>query len=144
MKFKVLAYSFIVPVILLIILVIKQFQPTFFFDKYMVIGLLIGSLLRQFFNGRKFLVSLKINNEVTQVIFLSSIAKQKEFVIPTNQIIHFEYEKPNWITDNLDCLVLTDKKIWIRLELLTTQAKMEAKRQIDFYESLRKENVVTA
>lgn len=110
----------------------------------MVIGLLIGSLLRQFFNGRKFLVSLKINDEVTQVIFLSSIAKQKEFVIPTNQIIHFEYEKPNWITDNLDSLVLTDKKIWIRLELLTKQAKMEAKRQIDFYESFRKENVVTA
>lgn len=97
MKFKVLAYTFSVPLLWLTILLLQLIAPDFgiprSFSSAVLIGLLVGSLIGRFSLDSKYLTSLLVDDEKLLLTYLTALARQRQLTIRIDTIRNIKVKK---------------------------------------------------
>lgn len=129
-KIRVLYFSFMLPVIWAIILIIKITYPTFPFSLGVALGLLIGSIMATIFRKNKYLFTITTDNNTIIISYLTRFLQQREVSMPIEKVKRFEYEKREWLIDDFDALWLSGDKKWFRFKLITKEIRKEVQAKI--------------
>ncbi len=129
MKLRIFITTFGVSLLWLALFSIKSFNPQFPFNKYVAIGLFSGSLLRFFFNNRKYIISLKTDNDNVKIEYYTFLLVKKEMTLPTSQVNRLEYHKKDWLLEEFDSLLLTTQNETVKFLLTTSKIKEQIKNE---------------
>jgi hypothetical protein len=85
MKFKVLAYTFSIPLLWVILLGLNDIAPGIGISRSLstavIIGLLIGSLIGRFLIESKYLTDIIVDGEKLSLSYLKPMARQRKITI---------------------------------------------------------------
>lgn len=86
MKFKVLAYTFLAPLLLVVILLLKGIIPDFGIPRNFSYAILFFLLISFFMNGlfiknNKYLTELLIDEKEVLLVYLTPLARQHKIII---------------------------------------------------------------
>src|SRR5215217_856248 len=112
MRVKVFFLTFGMPVLVgsIIFYVIHTGKP--FFNLFIGIGIVVGSLIRILFTERRFVESFTIANGRLRIQYFNSFLKTKTALFDVNEIIDFEITRPNWFVEYPAAINIKDKDGW--------------------------------
>lgn len=127
MKFKVLAYTFSVPILWLTILLLQLIAPDFgisrSFSSAVLIGLLIGSLIGRFFLDSKYLTNLLVDEEKLLLTYLTPLARQRQLTIQVDTIRNIKIKNKIFLIIDFSSIKFFSKDNEIKFYLLNNDVK---------------------
>ena len=137
MKFKVLAYTFSVPLLWLTILLLQLIAPDFgisrSFSSAVLIGLLIGSLIGRFFLDSKYLTNLLVDEEKLLLTYLTPLARQRQLTIQVDTIRNIKIKKKIFLIRDFSSIKFFSKDNEIKFYLLSNDVKQAVDQLIRTY-----------
>jgi hypothetical protein len=137
MKFKVLAYTFSVPLLWLTILLLQLIAPDFgisrSFSSAVLIGLLIGSLIGRFFLDSKYLTNLLVDEEKLLLTYLTPLARQRQLTIHVDTIRNIKMKKKIFLIRDFSSIKFFSKDNEIKFYLLSNDVKQAVDQLIRTY-----------
>lgn len=132
MKYKVLAYTFLIPLLWLTILLLRFTVPGFeiprLFSPAILIGLFIGSFAARFFLNSKYLTSLLINDKKLLLTYLTPLARQYEVTIHLSTITNITVRKKIFLVRDFSSITFFSKDNKIKFHLLNSDVKQAAEQ----------------
>jgi hypothetical protein len=127
MKFKVLAYTFLVPLLLAAILILKIIIPdsgTFRHFSYTILFfLLISFLINRLFFGRKYLTELLIDEKEILLVYLTPLARQQKINIRFLTLTDIELKRKNFLIRDFGSIEFFSKDNEIKFYFLNKDVK---------------------
>lgn len=137
MKFKVLAYTFSVPLLWLTILLLQLIAPDFgisrSFSSAVLIGLLVGSLIGRFFLDSKYLTSLLVDNEKLLLTYLTPLARQRQLTIRIDTIKNIKVKKKIFLIRDFSSIKFFSKDDELNFYLLNNEVKQAVDQLLQTY-----------
>ncbi|HNU14763.1 MAG TPA: hypothetical protein PKI55_09865 [Chitinophagaceae bacterium] len=137
MKFKVLAYTFSVPLlwltILLVQLIVSDFGISRRFSSVALIGLLIGALIGRFFTDSKYLTRLLVDNKNLLLIYLTPLARQRQVTIQLDTITNIKVRKKIFLLSDFTSIKFFSKDNEIKFYLLNNDVKQAVEQLLKNY-----------
>lgn len=137
MKFKVLAYTFSVPLLWLTILLLQLIAPEFgisrSFSSAVLIGLLFGSLIGRFFLDSKYLTSLLVDDENLRLTYLTPLARHRQLTIPVDTIRNIKVKKKIFLIRDFSSIKFFSKDKQIKIYLLNNDVKQAVDQLLQTY-----------
>ena len=137
MKFKVLAYTFSVPLLWLTILLLQLIAPDFgisrSFSSAVLIGLLVGSLIGRFFLDSKYLTSLIGDEEKLLLTYLTPLARQRQLTIRVDTLKNIKMKKRIFLIRDFSSIKFFSKDNEIKLYLLNNDVKQAVDQLLQTY-----------
>ncbi|MBS1732225.1 MAG: hypothetical protein JST02_02920 [Bacteroidetes bacterium] len=97
MRFKILAYTFSVPLVWLTLLLIKYYAPhlaiSHFFSSGVLTGLFIGSILVRLLLDSKYLTGLTIDKNVIELTYLTSFGSLRHTTLMLDTLTEIKVKK---------------------------------------------------
>lgn len=139
MKFKVLAYTFSVPLLwatlLLLQLVLPDFGLSRSFSTAVLFGLLIGSLIGRFFIDSKYLTDLVVDDEKISIIYLTPFARQRHLIIRHSTLTDIKLKKKIFLVRDFGSIKFFSKDNQIKFYFLNSNTKQSSEQLAQAYSS---------
>ena len=137
MKFKVLAYTFSVPLLWLTIFLLQLIAPDFgisrSFSSAVLIGLLIGSLLGRFFLDSKYLTNLLVDEEKLILTYLTPLARQRQLTIQVDTVRNIKMKNKIFLIRDFSSIKFFSKDTEIKFYLLNNAVNQAVDQLIQTY-----------
>jgi hypothetical protein len=121
MRFKILAYTFSVPLIWLTLLLVKYYAPNLpisqFFSLGWLIGLLIGSFLGRMLFHSKYLTGLTIDKNDIELTYLTSFGSQRQIILSLDTITEVKVKKKTFYFGDFDSFKLSQHETHISFSI---------------------------
>ena len=127
MKFKVLAYTFSVPLIWAALLFLKDIIPDFVlsrsFSSGVLCGLIAGSLIGRFFIDSKYLTDLSVDDENVMLTYLTPLARQHHMTIRLSTLTDIKLKKKIFLIRDFSSIRFFSRDNQIKCYLLNPDTK---------------------
>ena len=111
MRFKILVYTFSVPLVWLTLLLIKYYAPHLaisqFFSSGVLTGLLIGSFLVRLLLHSKYLIGLTIDKNAIELTYLTSFGSQRQTTLLLDTLTEIKVKKKLFLIRDFGLLKLS-------------------------------------
>lgn len=122
-KFRILTYSFLVPILLLTGIVIKLTFPTLTFPAIVTTGVLFGLflqfLVQRFFSDDKFLIDIQYENDQLLLTYTNALAEKDQLVIRSATITDISIGKKNSFFQNINTITFSSVKNTISFKVMS-------------------------
>ncbi|MBC6491553.1 hypothetical protein ACFSQD_12695 [Flavihumibacter stibioxidans] len=127
MKFKVLAYTFSLPLLWLTILLLQLIVPnvgiSHIFSTAFLIGLLGGSLVGRFSLSSKYLTSLIVDGEKLILTYMTPLARKRHITIPLDALADIKVKEKIFLISDFTSLKLSFNENEIKFYLFDSEVK---------------------
>ena len=137
MKFKVLAYTFSVPLIWLSIYLLQYYAPDIWISRIIspgfILGLLLGSFLVRFFFNRKYLNSLVFDDKNIHFTYFTPLAFRYNEVLQIDTITHIKVKNKIFFLRDFTSLKIFTKNEVFNYFLLNNNVKQKVEEILQTY-----------
>jgi hypothetical protein len=121
-KFRILAYSFLVPILLLAGIVIKINFPNLGFPAIVTTGVLVGLflqfLVQRFFSDDKFLIDIQYENDQLLLTYTNALAEKDQLIIRSATITDISIRKKHSFFQNINTVTFSSAKNTISFKVM--------------------------
>jgi len=137
MKFKVLAYTFSVPLFWFAIFLLQYFAPDLWISRIIssgfLLGLLLGSFIVRFFFSRKYLNSLVIDDKNIHFTYFTPLAFQHHEVLQIDTITYIKVKRKIFFLRDFTSVNFFSKTDVTKYFLLNTAVKQKIEEILQTY-----------
>lgn len=137
MKFKVLAYTFSVPLIWLSIYLLQYYAPDIWISRIIspdfILGLLLGSFIVRFFINRKYLNSLVPDDKNIHFTYFTPLAFQNHEAFQIDTITHIKVRRKIFFLRDFTSLKIFTKNEVSNYFLLNKNVKQKVEEILQTY-----------
>lgn len=110
MKYKIIAYSFVVPLFWIIILLLKEYAPGVLpgklFSNGVILGLAIGSSLGAIFYTRRYLIDFSQQGDQVTLVYLNQFGRERKKEITQTTLSRSQIKKKGFLYRDFNTLYL--------------------------------------